>query len=118
MPKDDRIRIRHMLDSAREGLAFARDRLRADLDRDRMFALALLKCIEIVGEAAAGLGPEMRERYPEIPWTDIVGMRNRLVHAYFEIDMDRVWDTVTDDLPRLVTQLEGIDLSEEVTPDA
>lgn len=106
-----------MLESAREALAFARGRLRADLDRDRMFALALVKCIEIVGEAAAGLGPEMRERYPGIPWADVVGMRNRLVHAYFEIDMDRVWDTITDDLPRLVTQLEGIDLTEEGAPD-
>ncbi|MCH7932259.1 MAG: DUF86 domain-containing protein [Proteobacteria bacterium] len=118
MPKNDRIRIRHMLDSAREALAFARGRSRTDLDRDRIFALALVKCIEIVGEAAVGLGPATREQYSKIPWADIIGMRNQLIHAYFEIDMDRVWDTVTDDLPRLVTQLEGIDLTEEGTPDA
>ena len=55
-----------------------------------MFALALVKCIEIVGEAAAGLGPMTRSQNPEIPWNDIVGMRNRLIHGYFEIDMDRV----------------------------
>ena len=118
MSKGDLVRLRHMLDAVRDAIGFARGRKRGDLDTNRMFALALVKCIEIVGEAAVGLGPATREQYSKIPWADIIGMRNQLIHAYFEIDMDRVWDTVTDDLPRLVTQLEGIDLTEEGTPDA
>lgn len=115
MSRDDLNRIRHMLDSAREALSFAEGRSRVDLERDRMFALALVKCIEVVGEAASGLSQATRNRNPEIPWLDIVGMRNRLIHGYFEIDMDRVWDTMTDDLPRLVEHLEAIDLDRSDT---
>ena len=106
MPKDDRIRLRHMLDFVREAVSFARGRSRSDLDHDRMLALALVKCIEIVGEAAASVSPQARARYATIPWADIIGMRNRLVHAYF--DIDQVWDTTTDDLPPLVTERERI----------
>ena len=78
------------------------------LDRDRMLALAIVKCIEIVGEAAGGISQESRERFDNVPWADIVGMRHRLVHAYFDIDLDRVWDTITDDLPPLIAELERI----------
>lgn len=105
MRRDDLIRLRHMLDSAREVRSFANGRQRPDLDRDRQLVLALVKAIEIVGEAAAGVSAETRARIPEIPWTDIVGMRNRLIHAYFDIDLDTVWDTATDDLPPLEVQL-------------
>ena len=107
MPKDDAIRLRHMLDAAHEARSFARGRSRADLDSDRMLTLALLKCIEIIGEAAAQIGDEMREQHPGIPWKNIIGMRNRLIHAYHDIDLDRVWDTVVDDLPPLISQLEA-----------
>ena len=97
-----------MLDAAREAVAFAEDRTRSGLDGDRILALALVKAIEIVGEAAATVSPQARDRYSIIPWEDIVGMRHRLVHAYFAIDMDRVWDTVIDDLPPLIEALESI----------
>jgi uncharacterized protein with HEPN domain len=106
MRRDDRIRLQHMLDSAREALSFADGRSRADLDGNRMLALSLVKCIEIVGEAATRVGQETRQQVPQIPWQDIVGMRNRLIHAYFDIDLDRVWDTVVADLPALVMLLE------------
>jgi uncharacterized protein with HEPN domain len=68
--------------------------------------LALLKCVEIIGEAAARVGKSTRTRHPALPWTDIVGMRNRLVHAYFDIDLALLWTTVTDDLPLLIAELE------------
>lgn len=106
MFKDDRVRLCHMLESAREAIEFSRERIRADLDR--MLGLSPVKCIEIIGEAAARIGPETRARCPNIPWPDIVGMRNRLIHAYFDIDLDRVWDTITDDLPPLITELEKV----------
>jgi len=108
MVLDDQIRMRHMLDAAREAVSFARGRSRADLDSDRLLALGLFKCIEIVGEAAARITPDTRRRHPQIPWADIVGMRNRLVHDYFAIDLDQVWLTVTSDLPPLITALEGM----------
>ena len=113
MPKADRVRLRHMLDAAREAVGFARGRSRADLHLDRMLALALVRCIEIIGEAAAQIGPETRQRHAAIPWPDIVGMRNRLVHAYFDINLNFVWDTVTNDLPPLIAGLEAILAAEE-----
>jgi uncharacterized protein with HEPN domain len=109
MVVDDRTRIRHMLDAAREAVGFAAGRSRADLDRNRQLALALLKCLEIVGEAASQVTEAMRTRYSGIPWADVVGMRNRLVHTYFDIDLNLVWDTVTRDLPPLIAGLEKLD---------
>ena len=97
-----------MLDAAREAVSFANGRSRADLDSNRMLALSLVKCIEIVGEAAARISEDTRQQPSQVPWLDIVGMRNRLIHAYFDIDLDRVWDTVESDLPFLITQLEAL----------
>jgi len=105
---DDDIRLRHMLDAAREALAFSRNRKREDLDADRVLTLALVKCIEIVGEAGARVAAVTRAANPLVPWTQIVGMRHHLVHVYFDIDLDRLWTTVTDDLPPLVAALERI----------
>ena len=73
-----------------------------------MLALALMKCIEILGEAGARISEEVQARHSDIPWTEIVGMRNHLVHGYFDIDLDRLWATVTHDLPQLAVSLERI----------
>ena len=108
LDKADQIRLRHMLDAAVEARSFAAARSVDDLLADRILLLALVKSIEIIGEAASRMGPATRARHPEIPWTDIVGMRNRLIHAYFDIDALRVWDTVTDDLPPLISALTAI----------
>ena len=68
--------------------------------------LALVKDVEIIGEAASRVSAETRMEWPDIPWLDIVAMRHRLTHGYFDIDPDIVWSTVTDDLPPLIAQLE------------
>jgi uncharacterized protein with HEPN domain len=108
MPKSDDVRLRHMRDAAREAISFTKGRTRDHLNQNRMLVLSLVKCVEIVGEAAAQVTAETRTQYPSIPWADIVGMRNRLIHAYFDVDLDRVWDTVTDDLPPLIVELEKV----------
>jgi uncharacterized protein with HEPN domain len=105
---DDAIRVRHMLDAAREAMSFATGRSRADLDRDRMLVLAIVKDVEIIGEAAARTTSATRHAHPEVPWAQIIAMRNRLIHAYFDVDLQVVWDTVTVDLPQLVTVLEPL----------
>jgi uncharacterized protein with HEPN domain len=115
MLKDDLIRIRHMYDAARDTLDFVMNKTRSDLDGNRILALSLVKSIEIIGEAASKVSKETRAQFPEIPWVVIVAMRNRLIHAYYEIDLDRVWDTITDDLPPLVSTLEGIIRISEAT---
>lgn len=105
---DDFTRLRHMRDAATEAIKFVCDCARADLDCNRMLTLALVKDIEIIGEAAGRISTECQTRHPEIPWGQMIGMRNRLTHAYFEVDLDIVWAVVTNDLPTLVTQLEKI----------
>ncbi len=108
MDKGDLVRVRHMLDAAREARSFTRQQTRRSLDENRMLALSLVRCIEVVGEAAAQVSRQFQEAHPEIPWPQIVAMRNRLIHAYFDVDVDRLWDTVVDDLPPLVATLEQL----------
>jgi uncharacterized protein with HEPN domain len=108
MQKDDEIRLRHILDAARQALDFARDETRASLDKDRKLEFALVKAIEIVGEAASQVSTESRENLPQIPWSNIIGMRNRLIHAYFDINLDILWKTITEELPPLIAELEKI----------
>lgn len=108
MSDNDLIRLRHMFDAAKEAQSYIVGKKRLDLDRDRMLVHSLVRCIEIVGEAASRVSQESRSEIPAIPWTDVVSMRNRLIHAYFDINLDFVWDTVVADLPPLVAALENI----------
>ena len=100
MHKDDVIRLRHMLDATREALSFVAGKPRTELDVNRMLALSLVKSIEIIGEAASKVSSHGRAQCNEVPWPDIIAMRNRLIHAYFDINLDIVWQTVTEELPR------------------
>jgi uncharacterized protein with HEPN domain len=108
MRKADRVRLQHMLDAANEALTFIRGRVRADLDSDRMLVLSLIRELEIIGEAASKVSAETRSQNTSIPWQDITGMRNRLIHAYFDVDLDTVWSTVSRDLPTLKAEIEKI----------
>jgi len=106
MKENDRIRLRHMLDAAKEAQSYLVGKQRADLDRDRMLVHSLVRCIQIVGEAAAKVSAQQRTVISTIPWSDVVAMRNRLIHAYFDINLDMVWNTVVEDIPPLVAALE------------
>ncbi len=108
MPSPDQVRLRHMLEAARDAVSFVDNKTRADLDTDRMRLLALVRSIEIIGEAASRLSKEFQQAHPHIPWAVIVAMRNRLIHAYFDIDLDIVWNTVAHDLPPLIAALEAL----------
>ena len=108
MLRDDRIRLQHMRDATHEALQFSAARARSDLNTDRMLALALVKCIEIIGEAAGRVSRELQEQHPQILWADIIGMRNRLIHAYYDVNLDILWRTIQDDLPLLAQQLQQI----------
>ena len=113
MPIDDQTRIRHMLAAGYDAQAFVQGKTREDLASDRMLTRALINCIEDIGEAAANLTPAYKEQHTELPWRQIVAMRNRLIHGYFEVDLDRVWDTATNDIPALIVALEQIVPSED-----
>ena len=86
----------------------ARIKARHNLDRDRPLNLSLVRLLEIVGEAAGRVTKETRQQYPNLPWQDIVGLRNRLIHGYDEVDFDILWEIVQEDLPALITELQQI----------
>ena len=113
MLKDDLVRLRHMLDAAKEAMSFAQNKTRNDLDTDRMLTLSLVQSILIIGEAASRVTKECQKDLAEIPWPDIIAMRNRLIHAYFDINLSVLWRTVVEDLPPLVATLETIVASVE-----
>jgi len=106
LPEQDEVRIRHMLDAARSVSGFVRNRSREHLERDEMLAFAVTRGLEVIGEAASQVSESTRQALPEIPWPLMVGMRHRLIHAYFDVDLDQVWDTAVGDLPPLVVLLE------------
>ena len=108
MLKPDRVRLQHMVDAANEALSFVAQKSKTELATDRALALALVKSIEIVGEAASKVSGELRSQSPDIPWADIVAMRNRLIHSYFDVNLDIVWQTVTVELPPLITQIQEL----------
>lgn len=104
--RDDTVPMRHMLDHAREITAMVHDRTRRDLDRDRMLQLALTRLIEILGEAAKRVTSAGHARYPEIPWAQIVGTRDRIIHGYDTVNYDVVWNISTLEIPLLTAALE------------
>lgn len=101
MNAEDAIRLRHMVEAADAAADFVVGRTRADLDEDRQLAFALVRAIEIVGEAANHVSEAARRQLPTLTWAAIIGMRHRVVHAYFTINLETVWTTVTEELPPL-----------------
>jgi len=109
MPKhDDIIPLQHMLDHAREAVEMITGKEPEDLGRERMLELSLMRLVEIIGEAAARVSRTGQAKYPDIPWREVTGMRNRLIHGYDSIDLNVLWDTIELDLPPLIVQLEKI----------
>jgi len=97
-----------MLDHAREAALLIRGKTRSDLGRERVLSLALVRLLEIVGEAAARVSPSRQRRHEQVPWSEIVGLRNRLIHGYDAVDLHILWQIVADDLPPLIDQLQAI----------
>jgi uncharacterized protein with HEPN domain len=95
-----------MLDAAQKAIDFTEKTSRARLDDDEQLSLSLVRLLEIVGEAAKNVSEETRKRMPSIPWREIAGTRDRLIHGYFDVDLNIVWKIIKSDLPQLVSQLQ------------
>jgi len=108
MRPDDRVRIRHRIEAAEAAQRFIANKQRADLDTDEMLLFALVRAAEIIGEPASKVSDETRRTMPSVPWQQIVSMRNRLIHAYFVIEGDIVWKTVTEEIPALLRILREV----------
>lgn len=105
MSPHDLVRLQHMRDAAESAVDFAKGHSRSDLDSNKMLLFALVRAVEIIGEAAGKASSDTRAEFPKLQWPAMVGMRNRLMHAYFDVDRDVLWATVTTSLPELLDQL-------------
>ena len=108
MSPEDRIRVDHMIESAEMVSDFISGKNRADLDSDRMLYLAVVRAVEVIGEAASKVSPETRRGATNIPWQTIIAMRNRIVHAYQDINRTIVWRTANEEIPKLLSELRSL----------
>ncbi len=102
------ISMRQMMENAMEAVATAQGKNRTDLDKERQLNLWLARSLESIGEAAARIPKEEQNQFPDIPWAEIISIRNRFIHGYNAIDFDILWQIVTQDLPKLIATLRGI----------
>jgi len=108
MSPRDLVYVGHMLDMARKAVIKTQGLSREAYDADENLRLALIHLIQVIGEAARQVSRPFADTHPEIPWSDIIGMRHKVVHDYLGVDEDIVWQVVTQDLPTLVAALEPI----------
>jgi uncharacterized protein with HEPN domain len=106
--RDPELALHQILSYAREAVEIVQGKSRSDLDQDRMLNLALTRLLEIIGEAANRVPDKVQDQYPELPWLQMIGLRNRLIHGYDSVDFDILWNIVIRDLPVLITKLEAI----------
>lgn len=111
MENKDLARFKHMLDSTQAILSFVKGKRRTSLDKERVLVSAILREFEIIGEAANRISKKTQEKFSEIPWKELVGMRNRLIHAYFDVDYDIIWKTIREYLPDFQKQLKAVIVS-------
>lgn len=111
---NDLVRLQHMLDAAQKAKQFSSGMERTDLEHDDVRQFALVRAVEIVGEAANNMTDDFKIKHSDIPWAQIVGMRHRLIHANFDVDFDLLWSAIHDELPQLIAALQNIIKSDDV----
>jgi uncharacterized protein with HEPN domain len=116
--RDDQLLLADIQTAARAIIEFSAAKQRQDLERDRLLQSALLHQFAIIGEAASNLSRELKARHSMVPWQAICGFRNIVIHEYFALDLDIVWEAVTADVPRLLEQVTVILGSDFATPTA
>ena len=105
--RDDRERLEDILEAIERIEKYAAKGKDA-FDNEELIQVWIIHHVQIIGEAAAQISNESREALPQIPWSDIIAMRNRLIHAYFDINLDILWKTIVEDLPPLISELDKI----------
>lgn len=108
LPDEDRTRIQHMLDAAERIVAFTDGLSKEQFLEDEKLHLAVTRLFEILGEAANNISDDLQEKYNDVPWREIAGVRNRLIHGYFDVDLNIVWQIIKQDIPPLISNLHYI----------
>lgn len=106
--RDDRVRLLHALDAARRAVSSTEGWGRDRLNPEELPTLGLIRLLEVLGEATSHVSSELQDAHPEVPWKAMKGLRNRLSHGYFEVNLDIVWETLRSDLPQLILALESV----------
>jgi uncharacterized protein with HEPN domain len=106
--KDDTVYLQHIMDNISRIEEYTQGFGYEDFVGNHLIQDGVIRQIEIMGEAAKRLSKEIKDKYSEIPWRDITGMRDKLIHDYFGVDIDAVWDTVVRDVPVLKGKLQDI----------
>lgn len=97
-----------MLEAAEKAVKLTAGKTRSDLENNETFALAVTRLLEILGEAANHVPDEIQEMYPDIPWRQIIGVRNHLIHGYFDVDWDIIWQILSKDLPEVIPEIKEL----------
>ncbi len=113
MKKDDTVFLKHILDAINLIEEYLKDKSYEEFKDNHMLQDAVIRELEIIGEAAKNLSKEFRNKHSDIPWRQIAGMSDKLIHGYFGVDLDAVWDTATIDIPSLKERLQEILKKEE-----
>ena len=108
MSNRDCVRFQHMLDAAQAAISHLQNKSRKELDTNRLLLNGVVRELEIIGEAASQITQATRKKFPELPWKEMIGLRNRLIHAYFDVNVDTIWLVVKESLPPVIPQLEQI----------
>ena len=108
MRQGDSAYLRHILDAVSRIDEYTEGMKREDFMSSNLHQDAVIRQVEVVGEAARKVSEETRERHTEVPWKDMAGIRDKLIHGYFGVDLDAVWDTVTEDIPRLKAMIQAL----------
>ena len=103
----DGARIAHILEAAQDLSGFLTGKSRADLSSDKLLRYAVIRAIEIIGEASSQISAQIKANHPQLPWREAVGMRNELIHAYITVDEEIVWTTATVDIPHFFEAIKG-----------
>ncbi len=108
MKRDDTVYLRHILDAIAKIESYLRDVKEIKFLTDSLIQDGVIRQIEIIGEATKNLSSDLREKYPHIPWQDIAGMRDKLIHQYLGVDIETVWLTAKDDIPNIKDEVSKI----------
>ena len=108
MKDKDKVYLLHIKDSTKWIIELQKQFNKNEFKESRLFQNGVIREVEIIGEASNKLSKDIKEKYPEVAWIEIIGMRNKVIHEYFGIDLEAVWKTISVDIPDLLEKIEKI----------
>ena len=106
--KKDEAFLKHILDAISDIEKFSKSVTKAEFLANKEKQYAVLRALEIMGEASKNLSEQFKQKHSEVPWKDVAGMRDKLIHGYFGVELELVWETIKDELPKLKRQILGV----------